>query len=327
MKKSPKLSKPPLVTIIAYQQLAMFEFGIATEAFGLPRPEFENWYECQVIAVEPTPLKALGNISIEAEYNFKKIENSDIIIIPGWSGMDKPIPAPFKQALLTAYKNGARIATICSGVYVLAQLDEEMDILAGKKITTHWQNAVKLQQLFPALNIDPDILYIDEGNILTSAGSAAGLDLCLHIIRQDFGAKIANQVAQRLVLPAHREGGQKQYIPQPLTPQHIGGAIAELLDYIRTHIQQVWTIKQMAQIAIMSERSFLRKFKQVTGETPRVWLTKQRLYLVKEMLESTTLSVGQIAQATGFNTPETLRHHFRQIVGTSPLNYRSQFLN
>lgn len=320
-----KHKKPPLVTIIAYNNLAMFEFGIACEAFNLARPEFKHWYDCQIISVEPGKLTARGNISIEAEYNFKKIEKSDLIIIPGWSGMDKPIPDEFKTALLTAHKNGARIATICSGVFILTQLDQEMGILNGKKITTHWKNAQALQQKFPHLNIDPDILYIDEGNILTSAGSAAGLDLCLHIIRQDFGAKMANQVAQRLVLPAHREGGQKQYIPQPLTPKSANGSLAALLDHIRTDLTQDWPIKNMAAHAIMSERSFLRKFKKITGESPRVWLTKERLYKAKDMLESSDLSVPQIAEATGFITPETLRHHFRRLVGISPLNYRAQF--
>ncbi|MGL1920647.1 MAG: transcriptional regulator FtrA [Hyphomicrobiales bacterium] len=320
-----KYKKPPLVTIIAYNQLAMFEFGIATEAFNLERPEFEHWYDCQIIAVEPTPLKARGNITIDAEYNFEKIKKSDIIIIPGWSGMDKPVPQDFKDALLIAYKNGARIATICSGVFVLAKLDEEMGILNGKKVTTHWKNAITLQSKFPNLNIDPDILYIDEGQILTSAGSAAGLDLCLHIIRQDFGAKIANQVAQRLVLPAHREGGQKQYIPQPLTPKDQSGDIAELLDKVRMELENDWPVAQMANHAVMSERSFLRKFKQVTGETPKAWLVKERLFKVKEMLEASDASVSQIAEATGFVTPETLRHHFRRLLGTSPLHYRSQF--
>ena len=318
--------KPPLVTIIAYDNLALFEFGIAAEAFGLKRPEFEHWYECQVIAVDPTPLAAFGNIRIEAEYNFDKIAQSDIIIIPGWRSMDKPIAPEFKAALLQAHKAGARIATICSGVFVLAILDEEMGILQGKKITTHWKNAQALQQKFPHLNIDPDVLYIDEGDVLTSAGSAAGLDLCLHIIRQDFGAKMANQVAQRLVLPAHREGGQKQYIPQPLTPKDRASGLSALLDHVRTTLVQDWSVKQMAAHANMSERSFLRKFKQVTGETPRVWLTKQRLYRVKDMLETSDLSVAQIAEATGFVTPETLRHHFRRLLGTSPLNYRAQFL-
>ena len=321
-----KPQKPPLVTIIAYDNLALFEFGIATEAFHLPRPEFEHWYDCQVIAVDPTPLRALGNIRIEAEYNFEKIAASDIIIIPGWRGMDQPILPEFKAALLKAHKRGARIATICSGVFILAKLDEEMGILHGKKITTHWKNAQALQQKFPRLSIDPDVLYIDEGDVLTSAGSAAGLDLCLHIIRQDFGAKIANQVAQRLVLPAHREGGQKQYIPQPLTPKDRGGHLSALLDHIRTTLTQDWSVKQMAAHAIMSERSFLRHFKQVTGETPRAWLTKQRLYKVKDMLETTDLSVAQIAEATGLITPETLRHHFRRLLGTSPLHYRAQFL-
>lgn len=318
-------TNPPNVSIIAYNRLALFEFGIATEAFHLARPEFEQWYSCQIIAVEPTPLMARGNIRIDAEYNMAKIEDSDLIIIPGWSGIDKPIPAAFKTALLAAYNKGARIATICSGVYVLAKLDEEMGILNGKKITTHWQNIAKLQNKFPSLNVDPDTLYIDEGQILTSAGSAAGLDLCLHIIRQDFGAKIANQVAQRLVLPVHREGGQKQYIPQPLTPQDQSGDIAALLDEVRASLENSWSVAQMAAHAIMSERSFLRKFKQVTGETPKAWLVKERLYKVKEILEVSDISIGQIAEATGFITPETLRHHFRRLLGISPTYYRSRF--
>ncbi|MEH6648631.1 MAG: transcriptional regulator FtrA [Motiliproteus sp.] len=315
------IPKSPLVTIVAYDGLCMFEFGIALEVFGLPRPEFDRWYRHQIIAIEEGPLTTMGHLTIEAPYDLAALEQSDLIILPGWRGIDQDPPHDFKQALIRAHNKGAKIATICSAVTILASCK----LLEGKKVTTHWRYVDLLQKKYPDLLIDPDVLYIDEGDILTSAGSSAGLDLCLYLVAQDFGQKYANEVARRLVLPAHRNGGQIQYIPRPISFDNQAGDIAPLLDQIKGSLEEEWSLNRMAELANLSPRSLLRKFKNSTGETPKNWLTLERLSLAKELLEVGSLSVSEIAYRTGFMTQETLRHHFRRHVGTSPLNYRSQF--
>ena len=311
----------PLVTIVAYDGLCMFEFGIAMEIFALPRPEFDNWYRYQVIAIEQGPLNVMGQIRFEAPFDLAALEQSDLIILPGWRGIDQQVPQAFKESLIRAHANGARIATICSAVGILAQCD----LLAGKTVTTHWRYVDQLHQKHPELDIDPNVLYIDEGNILTSAGSAAGLDLCLYIVAQDFGQKYANNVARRLVLPAHRDGGQIQFIPRPMNFNTQAGDIAPLLDTMKSNLEQQWSIERMAKQSHLSQRSLLRKFKHSTGETPKNWLTLERISLVKELLELGSLSVQEIAYRSGFMTAETLRHHFRRHLGVSPLSYRANF--
>ncbi|MDB4838134.1 helix-turn-helix domain-containing protein, partial [Marinomonas sp.] len=184
--------------------------------------------------------------------------------------------------------------------------------------------ADKLKNEYPNISVNPDVLYIDEGNILTSAGSAAGIDLCLHIIRKDFGSKVANTVARRLVLPAHREGSQAQFVPRPTLK--LNNAFSPLLDTIRGSLNENWTVERMATKAVTSSRTLLRRFKETTGESPLNWLTLERLALAKELLEMTQLNVNQIADACGFASTELLRHHFKHHYKLSPLRYRSQFL-
>jgi len=265
----------------------------------------------------------MGHMTIDAPYDLPALEQSDLIILPGWRGIDQQLPDAFKQSLIRAHDKGARIATICSAVTILAACD----LLAGKRVTTHWRYVDLLQDKYPDLLIDPNVLYIDEGDILTSAGSSAGLDLCLYIVAQDFGQKYANDVARRLVLPAHRDGGQIQYIPRPVSFDNQAGDIAPLLDQIKGALEEEWSLERMAVLTNLSPRSLLRKFKQSTGETPKNWLTLERLSLVKELLETGSLSVQEIAYRSGFMTAETLRHHFRRHLGISPLSYRSQFRN
>ena len=314
-------SNSPLVTIVAYDGLCMFEFGLALEVFALPRPELDRWYRHQVIAIEPGPLTTIGQMRFEASFDLPALEQSDLIILPGWRGIDQPIPQGFKDSLIRAHDNGARIATICSAVCVLAQCN----LLKDKTVTTHWRYVDALQKKYPALSIDGDVLYIDQGDILTSAGSAAGLDLCLYIVAQDYGQAVANDVARRLVLPAHRDGGQIQFVPRPVKLNQLAGDIAPLLIELRSSLEQPWSLERMANFTRVSSRSLLRKFKLSTGETPKNWLTLERVSLVKELLELGSLSVSEIAYRSGFMTAETLRHHFRRHVGVSPLNYRLLF--
>jgi AraC family transcriptional activator FtrA len=224
------------------------------------------------------------------------------------------------HALRSAYAAGARIVTICSGVFLLAA----SGLLDRQRVTTHWRYADKLKALYPTLDVDPNVLYVDAGRILTSAGSAAGLDLCLHLVRRDFGAQIANQVARRLVIAPHRTGGQAQFIERPVLPERYG-RLATLIGQLNARLHEPLTIDAMAQLAAMSPRTFIRRFQEATGKTPADWLIEARVERAREMLEATSLPIEEIARQTGFGSAAGLRHHFRHKVQLSPLAYRQRF--
>ena len=307
------------VAILAYDQLCTFEFGLSVEIFATERPEIENWYNCKTIAAEPGPLRAAGGLLVHCDSKLSDLGKTDLIVIPGWPTKKQP-SAELQSQLRTAHQNGAQFMAICSGIFLLAA----MDLLKGKTITTHWRYIEKLKQTAPNAQVEENVLYCTDGEILSSAGSAAGIDLALHVIRQDLGTKAANIVAQRLVLPAHREGGQKQFVPRPVQ-QNTKGPLANLLDFVRGELDRDWSVKQLAAKAAMSERTLIRRFQETVGQSPGQWLTSERIYLARELLEQENLSIDQIAQQTGFNTPETLRHHFRKKLKVSPSDYRRQF--
>lgn len=310
----------PLVCILAYDGLCMFEFGIGLELFTLPRPEFDHWYRHRVIAAEPGPLRATGGVVVAADHDLGALQHASLILVPGWRGHDAPVPADLIAALHAAVGNGARVASICSGVFVLAAAG----LLAGQRATTHWRYTDILADRYPEIKVDPDVLFIDNGQVLTSAGSAAGIDLCLHVIRQDFGAAHANAVAKRLVMAPMREGGQSQFIPAPV-PRERGGHIAPLLDAVRGALDRPWSIADMARTAGMSERSLMRRMAEVTGETPQKWLTRQRVAHAASLIETTAASLDDIGAAAGFQSPETFRRAFRTIRGVSPSRHRKDF--
>lgn len=312
----------PHVAILTYDHLCMFEFGIAVEVFGLPRPELAEigWYSCEIVGIEPGPYRATGGITVDAPYDLGRLERTDLIVVPGWRGALQPVPSPVLDALRRAHDRGARIATLCSGVFVPARAG----LLDGRRATTHWRYAETLRAEFPAITVEPDILYVADGNILTAAGSAAGIDLCLAIVRQDFGAEIANTIARRLVLPAHREGGQAQFITRPVARER-RGQIGALLDRLREHLDEDWPIARMAAAAGLSERTLIRRFNDATGLSPVNWLIAERVERTKDLLETTSLDLDAIAEATGFRTQETLRHHFRARTGVSPTAFRRAF--
>ena len=313
-------NKPRRICVLAYDGLCTFEYSLAVEIFALSRPEHENWYDFGVVAVDEGPIRGLGNITVEADTDLSGLLEADLIIIPGWRGADEQIPQALRDTLIEAHKNGTRIASICSGVFVLAQCG----LLDGADATTHWRYVDKLRDMYPLIKINPDVLYVDNGLILTSAGSAAGFDLCLHIVRQDYGTAAANAVARRLVVPAHRDGGQSQFISRPL-PLAYQGNIAPLLDKIRESLDEDWEIERMANEAHTSARTLQRRFKNATGKSPHTWLTMERVELAKDLLETTHLNIQQIADVTGLKTPETFRHHFKRITGASPTKFRSKF--
>ena len=309
------------VAAIAYDGLCTFEFGIAVEIFGLPRPELEvPWYDFRACSVDDGPARATGGVSLNVSHGIEALAWADTIVVPGWRyGEGEAVPARLNNAIHAAHDRGARLVSICSGVFVLAAAG----VLDGRRATTHWRHVARLNALFPSVTVEPDLLYVDEGQVLTSAGSAAGLDLCIHIVRCDHGPDVANSVARRLVLPTHRDGGQTQYIPKPVAEE--GAAIGPVLDWLRGNLDGNHTVATMAARAGQSERTFVRRFKDATGLPPHAWLTRERIGQARELLETTGLNIDQIAAQCGFVTPETFRHHFRKIMRTSPSQYRKSF--
>jgi AraC family transcriptional activator FtrA len=309
------------VTAVAYQGLCTFEFGIVVEVFGLPRPELDtDWYRFTVCALEHGPLRATGGVTVTASFGIEKLSRAGTIIIPGWRNPAERPPEPLLNALVKAHRRGARLVSICSGVFVLA----ETGLLDGKTVTTHWRYVDQLRSRFPRVHVDADTLYIDSGSIMTSAGSAAGIDLCLHIVRTDYGANIANQVARRLVISPHRDGGQAQYLRQPIRSDASRG-LGKLLEWILGNLEKDLTIDGLSRRAAMSPRNFARRFKAETGTTPYRWITYQRLLSAQRRLEESGDSMDEVAQSIGMQTAATFRHHFRQFFRTTPTNYRRRF--
>ncbi len=311
-----------LVVALAYDGLCTFEFGVAVEVFGLARPEMgEDWYRFAVAAIDEGEMRATGGVRFVAVGGLELIEQAGTIIVPGWRGMDEPVPAALCAALRRAHDQGARLLSICSGVFVLAAAG----LLDGRQATTHWRYTDALKARFPAIEVLPDVLYVDGGSLLTSAGSAAGIDLCLHLIRRDFGTKAANMVARRLVVPPHRDGGQAQFIDKAVPENHEKARLGPLLDAMRAELTRPYTVETLSKMAGMSSRTFLRRFEAATGTTPAKWLLLQRLSKAKDLLETSRLGMDAIAQNTGLGTAANLRHHFRQHFSTTPAAYREGF--
>ena len=310
-----------LVVALAYDGLCTFEFGIAVEVFGLDRPEMgPGWYHFLVAGERPGPLAAAGGITVAASAGPEALAKAGTIVIPGWRGIDTPVPEALSAALRAAHGRGARILSFCSGIAVLAA----SGLLEGRRCTTHWRHAEAVRRRFPGLRLDPSVLYVDEGSVLTAAGTAAGLDLCLHLIRRDFGAEAANTVARRLVVPPQREGGQAQFIPRPV-PKRPGTRLAPLLDAVRAKIGEDWPLERMAAEAAMSLRALHRRFQEAVGLSPGAWLLAERVARAQELLETTAMPVEQVAEAAGFGSAATLRLHFRTRYGVSPAAWRARF--
>jgi AraC family transcriptional regulator, transcriptional activator FtrA len=309
------------VAALVYDGLCSFEFGCAAEVFGLPRPEFgAGWYEFTTAAVEPGPLRASGRLMVQADGGLERLQDAGTVIVPGWKSVEAAPPLALLDALRAVHARGARIVTICSGVFVLAATG----LLDGRRATTHWRYAGLLQQRHPYITVDPNVLYVDEGQLLTSAGSAAGLDLCLHLVRRDHGPDVANQVARRLVIAPHRNGGQAQFIERPVQAQP-DSRLSSLLDRMRAALDRPWRNAELARLAAMSERTFLRRFREATGSTPAEFLIAARIDRARELLESTALPMDDVAAQSGFGAVATLRHHFQRRLGLSPASYRQRF--
>lgn len=309
------------VVALVYDGLCTFEFGIAVEVFGLPRPELgEDWYRFSVCSLDPGPLRATGGVRVAARQGLGGFRTARTIVIPGWRDPDEVPPKPLLDAVRRAHQRGARLLSICSGVFVLAAAG----LLDGKRATTHWRYVDRLRARFPRIRVEPNVLYVDEGSVLTSAGSAAGIDLCLHVVRCDYGAERANQVARRLVMSPHRDGGQAQFAGEVAVKPGPGG-LAPMLDWALARLDRPLGIQVLARQANMSPRTLARRFLLETGSTPHRWLTHQRLLAAQRRLETTDESIDTVAAAVGFETAMTFRHHFRRAYGTTPTAYRRRF--
>lgn len=309
------------VAIVAYDGLCTFEFGCAIELFALERPELGvRWYSHAVCAIEPGPLRAMGGLTVHVPHGLDALAHADTIVIPGWRDRTEAPPAALVDALRAAHARGARICSICSGAYVLAYAG----LLDGRQATTHWRYLDDLRARFPRIGIDPSALYVEADGIVTSAGSAAGLDMLLHLVRSDFGAEVANKVAQRLVIPAHRDGDQTQLVARPL-PDAGTDTIARLMDQVRENIRAGHTVASMAADAHLGTRTFQRKFKERTGLAPLAWLVRERVALAAQLLESRPqLAIDAIADLAGLGSAESLRRHFRAHGLAPPGRYRRE---
>jgi AraC family transcriptional activator FtrA len=307
--------------VLAYDGVNAFELGLAVEVFGLTDMG-KDWYRVVVCSERPAqPLRANNGISLAADASLKTLARASTIIVPGWLDLEDMPPAALLEALRRAHRRGVRIASICSGVFILAAAG----LLDGRRVTTHWAQTEQLSSVYPSVRVDPNVLYVDDGNIMSSAGRAAGLDLCLHIVRRDHGVEVANRVAQRLVIPPHREGGQAQYIPQPVRQADGEDEFASLFTWARRHLDHDLTIARLASRARMSRRTFIRRFEDATGMSPGEWVVQARLSRARELLEASQISIESVATATGFGSADALRHHFRMQLGTSPTRYRATF--
>ncbi|MDN4544601.1 MULTISPECIES: transcriptional regulator FtrA [unclassified Pseudomonas] len=312
---------PGLVAILAYDGLCTFEFGIAVEIFGLARPEFEfPWYAHRIVAVDQGPMRAMGGIQVLADGGMELLADARTIIIPGWRDRSAAVPEELIAALRQAHARGARLLSICSGVFVLAATG----LLDGHGATTHWRYTTELAERFPNILVDPNVLYVDSGQLITSAGSAAGIDACLHLVARDFGTQVANAVARRLVMSPQRTGGQAQFIPTPVSPTPRSD-LSRIMQWARERLHEPLEVRDLASEAAMSERTFLRRFTEASGQSPKTWLQHERLGRARELLESTDQNTEQIAQRCGYRSVESFRVAFRSVVGVPPSVYRERF--
>lgn len=310
-----------LVAVLAYDGLCTFEFGCVVEIFALERPELKlDWYRVAVCAGGSRSVRAAGGVTITVPHSLSILDRADTIVIPGWSDPDRAPSESLLRQIRAAHRRGARIASVCSGVFVLAAAG----LLDGKRAATHWRYAQQLQRRFPAIQVQPDALYVDEGSIITSAGSAAGLDMMLYLVRRDHGPRVANSVAQRLVVPLHRAGDQAQFIAGPVPPDE-AARLSRVIEWARNHLIKAHTLATLAKAAHVSERTLHRQFRESMGMPPMQWLVRERVHAARELLETSSRSVQQIAASVGFTSEESFRRHFRLTTGISAQAYRKQF--
>jgi AraC family transcriptional activator FtrA len=313
------------IAVIAQPQVAVFELGVVCELFGYDRTaEGLPGYDFAVCAAEPGPVRTHAGFDIDVKFDLSRVEDADlVIVVPYGYGTSTEVSDPPPEvlgALCRAHERGAWVMSVCTGAFALGAAG----LLDGRRCTTHWRHADKLAQRFPAAEVDPDVLYVQDGKILTSAGTAASIDAGLHLIRQAQGSAVARMIARRMVVPPHREGGQAQFIETPVQAVRCE-TLQPVLAGVLSTLDQAHTVDTMADRAHMAPRTFARKFRAETGVTPHDWLTNQRLLLARRLLEDTDLGVDTIAERTGFGSAANLRHHFARRLSTTPQAYRGTF--
>jgi transcriptional regulator GlxA family with amidase domain len=297
-----------------------FELSIPCNIFGVDRSSLTpDWYGFRLCAVGPGPVRTTGGLLLDTVYGAGDLVTADTVIVT--EATQEPGRHPeLIEALRAAHRRGARIASLCSGAFFLA----EAGLLDGRRATTHWAHAADLAAQYPAITVDPGVLYVQDGNIFTSAGSAAGIDLCLHLVRLDFGSAVANAIARRMVVPPHRDGGQRQYIDAPLPPAGADG-LGPVLDWALVHLAEPLTLADLARAAHVSTRTLARRFEEAAGATPLQWLLQQRVRRAQHLLESTDEPVERVASLCGLGSAANLRQHFTRAVGVPPASYRRTF--
>jgi AraC family transcriptional activator FtrA len=318
------IAEPPprhRVVAVGYDRFCTFEYSIVAEIFGASRAVArQDLYDLKIAAGEGGLLRAEGGLAVIPDGGLDLLESADTVIVPGWRGPACAVPAPLAAALRSAHRGGSRMVSICGGAFVLA----EAGLLSGRRATTHWRHVAEFARQYPDVRLAPNVLYVDEGDILTSAGSAAGIDLCLHIVRRDHGADAANEVARHLVVPPHRTGSQAQYVQRPV-PAHHASRLAPLMDWMRTALAEDLSLDRLSRRANMSPRTFFRRFTEATGVAPGQWILNERLAHARTLLETTGLGIDDVAYAVGLGSAAALRHHFRLRFHTTPTVHRAQF--
>jgi transcriptional regulator GlxA family with amidase domain len=303
------------VVALLVGEVVAFDLAIPAQIFGR-EPDLYDWAVC---APRPGAVPTENGFDVLVPHGIEALETAATIVVPGIGEHAWPLPGEPLDALRRAAQRGARIASICTGAFVLAAAG----LLDGRRAATHWGYATLLAREFPAVRVDPDVLYVDEGDVLTSAGVAAGIDLCLHMVRSDHGAGIANAIARRIVVAAHRDGGQAQFVERPLPAPE--GGLAATRAWMEERLEQPLTVDDMARHAACSPRSFARRFRAETGTTPLQWLIGRRVAEAQRLLEATDIGVDQVAARAGFGTAAALRQHFGRALQTSPSAYRRAF--
>jgi transcriptional regulator GlxA family with amidase domain len=315
--------RPHRVVAVVVDGVPIFDIAVCCEVFGVDRRDLvEQWYEFRLCTARPGRVRLGGGAGLDVtiRYGLGQLQRADTVIVTGTVRSADETPERLLDGLRRAHSRGARIVSICGGAYLLAAAG----VLDGRRATTHWMQAADFGQRFPGILVDPDVLYIDHGDVLTSAGTAAGIDLCLHLVRRDHGAEVANEVARRMVVPPHRDGGQAQFVRLPLSPPG-EDPLSAVLDWALTHLDAPIEVADLARQAHLSQRTFARRFRQSTGTTPLQWLLSQRLRLAQQLLESGDDPIPVVARKAGFGTAANLRQHFTRATTVSPQAYRRIF--
>jgi AraC family transcriptional activator FtrA len=313
---------PQSVAIVVYDGVTLFELGVACDVFGttdltdLGVP----WYELSICGAGAAPLTIDGGLRLEVAHGLERIRHVGTVVVPPTDQLDT-VPTEVLGELRRAHERGCRILSLCTGAFVLA----EAGLLDGRRATTHWSECDDLARRYPEVSVDPGVLYVDDGNILTSAGSAASIDLCLHVVRKDFGTEIATRLARQLVVPPQRDGGQAQFIDMPLPTLDPSDRFTDTIVWVQEHLNEPLMLSDLAARSAMSPRTFARRFLAATGMTPHQWLQLQRVRLAQRLLETSELTIEAVAETSGFGTAGNLRTYFSRVVHTSPQSYRRTF--